>query len=257
MCGRFALTTPLNSVAEIFDAVVDPALVDVLSASGEQEDEQGSADAASPLAAPQYNICPTQQIAVIRAGAEGRTLSALRWGFLPSWYKAPNGGPLLINARSETLATKRAFARSARERRCLIPATGFYEWRTVEGPAGKPVKQPFWLSPAPDPSNNRPVVAFGGIWRTWTGPDGATLTTCAIVTTASNEVLKDIHHRLPLAIAPDDWGLWLGEEGRGAALLMKPAEDAFWAFHEVAPEVNKSRADGPELMTPLETSRLI
>lgn len=239
MCGRFALTLPADQVADIFDAV----------ASG--------FDMAAPEAGPRYNICPTQPIAVLRSRDGERTLTPLRWGFLPRWYKAPNGGPLLINARSETLAEKPAFAQAAREGRCLIPASGFYEWRRSEGPSGKPVKEPFWISPAPDPATNRPLVAFAGVWRDWTGPDGTTLSTCAIVTTGASPTLSAIHHRLPLAIAPEDQALWLGEAGKGAARLMNPPADDFWGFHAVDSAVNKASADGPELMAPIGEAGLI
>ena len=168
----------------------------------------------------------------------------MRWGYLPHWYKTVSGGPLLINARSETLAEKPAFARSARERRCLIPASGFYEW---ERPDPK-TRLPYWVSPAP--GANLPLVAFAGLWREWRGSDGPLLT-CAIVTTPASTALSGIHHRAPLAIGSADWGHWLGEEGKGAARLMAPPAEDFWAFHRVDPKVGSNRADGPDLMAPL------
>ena len=231
MCGRFALTLPHDAVAEIFDVAVDPTL----AARG-----------------PRYNICPTQEIEVVSLDEDGaRRIGAMRWGFIPHWFKAPNAGPLLINARSETIATKPAFAKSARERRCLIPASGFYEWKA--GP--EKGKSPHWIHPPP--AANLPLVAFAGVWRVWESPEGERMETCAIVTTAASKPLAPIHHRLPLAVGSTDWGLWLGEDGKGAARLMSPPADDFWAFHEVAPEVNKARADGAHLMAPLGESRLL
>lgn len=223
MCGRFALTLPHQSVADIFD--VHPS--EMLAKRG-----------------PRYNICPTQEIEAVFIEDGARRIGAMRWGFIPQWYKAVNGGPLLINARSETIATKPAFAKSARERRCLIPASGFYEWRKID----EKTRQPFWVSPAS--GANLPLIAFAGVWRDWTGPDGP-VRSCAIVTTAASKALSHIHHRAPLAIGSADWGLWLGEEGRGAARLMNPPAEDFWDFHEVDRKVGSNKADGPELMAPL------
>lgn len=229
MCGRFALTVPHEAVAEIFGADPDPALI----ARG-----------------PRFNICPTQEVEAIRVGAEGREVARMRWGLLPHWYKAPNGGPLIINARAETIAEKPAFAKSVRERRCLIPASGFYEWRSN---GEKQPKTPFWIHPA---GTDGPV-GFAGVWREWAGADGQRIETCAIVTTAASETLKPLHHRAPLAIRPDDWPLWLGEEGKGAARLMTPPDEDFWAFHEVGREIGKNSADGEGLMAPVSETRLV
>ncbi|MGB0508240.1 MAG: SOS response-associated peptidase [Pikeienuella sp.] len=228
MCGRFALTVPHEAVAEIFDVPPNPALIG---------------------RGPRYNICPTQEIEAVRLGEDGRELTRFRWGYIPHWFKTPSDGPLLINARSETIASKSAFAESARFRRCLIPASGFYEWRASAGKG----KEPYWIHP----SNNNDLIAWAGIWREWEGADGQHLSTCAIVTTAASETLSSIHHRLPLSIAPDDWALWLGEQGKGAARLMTPPTDNFWSFHQVDPIINKIRSDGPSLIEPFEETRLI
>jgi putative SOS response-associated peptidase YedK len=222
MCGRFALTVPLRAVTELFSAT--PA-----------EDYR-----AAPM---RYNICPTQDIDVVLCGEEGeRLLDRMRWGFLPRWYKTPNDGPLLINARSETIHQKPAFKSSCVKRRCLIPASGFYEWKTEDG-----AKQPYYIHPA-----NAKISAFAGVWRDWTGPDGMVLSTCAIVTCAASAALSGIHDRMPVTILPEDFGLWLGEEGKGAAVLMRSAPEDFYAFHRVSREINKARSDAPELQAPLE-----
>ena len=106
MCGRFAMTLPSDAMAQLFSAAPANDLPDV----------------------PNFNVCPTNQVHVVATGDTGRRLVSMRWGFLPHWYKSPTDGPLLINARSETLAEKPAFRAACRERRCLIPVTGFYEW---------------------------------------------------------------------------------------------------------------------------------
>ena len=216
MCGRMANTLPTDSVARLFAATPANDLPPV----------------------PDYNICPTQTVAVVTAEA-GRRLRPMRWGFVPHWYKSPTDGPLLINARSETVAEKPAFRAAVRERRCLVPVSGFYEWHRT-----KEAKLPWYASR----SDGTPLV-LGGIWQDW-GEDG--LPTLAILTTAANSAMAPIHDRLPLVIEQDDWGLWLGEKGHGAAVLMKPAGDAVLTLHRVSTAVNSNRAAGPELIEPID-----
>lgn len=192
MCGRYMITTPLQAVAGLFDARLE---------------------AAGPEG-PRPNVSPTQSVPVVTAGAEGRRLVAMRWGFLPHWYKSPSDGPLLINARAETLAAKPAFRVAARERRCVIPADAFYEWQGEKG-----AKTPFVIR-----RRDSAMLALAGLWQEWAGPDGA-LPTCAIVTCDANATLAPIHHRMPVVLAPEDVALWLGEAGHGAATLMRPAPD--------------------------------
>ena len=219
MCGRFAITLPPDAMAQLFEAAPANDLPGV----------------------PNYNICPTTQVHVVQGGEGGRRLVAMRWGFLPHWYKSPTDGPLLINARSETIAEKPAFRAACGARRCLIPATGFYEW--TKDADGK--RLPWYIRHA-----DGTPIAFAGVWQVWDKGESP-LVTCAIVTTASNGPVKDIHHRMPVAVAPENWGLWLGEAGKGAAVLMKePPGEVFEAWR-VDPAVNSNRASGPELIEPL------
>ena len=187
MCGRFALTLPHDAMAQLFDAVPSNALPDI----------------------PNFNICPTNLVHAVHVLEGQRRLVAMRWGFLPHWYKAENGGPLLINARAETLAEKPAFKAACRERRCLIPATGFYEWTKDE--AGN--RLPWYIYPA-----DAELLVFAGVWQDWERGDEA-LRTCAIVTCGANEAMSRIHHRMPVILRAGDWPLWLGEAGKGAAAL--------------------------------------
>jgi len=191
---------------------------------------------------PRYNICPTQDVAVVTSEQGQRRLRPMRWGFLPHWYKTPTGGPLLINARSETIAQKPAFAAACRSQRCLIPASGFYEWTKDE--AGN--RLPWYFEPA----DKSPAV-FAGIWQDWQA-DEQIYTTCAIVTCAAGSQMAQIHHREPVTLAPRDWAKWLGEEGKGAALLMKPAPDGNFAHHRVSTNVNSNRASGPDLIEEID-----
>ena len=219
MCGRFALTLPDDAMAALFEATL--------------------ANDLAPL--PNYNICPTNQIHTVTSDDGTRHLRPMRWGFLPHWYMAPNGGPLLINARAETIAEKPAFSKARRERRCLIPASGFYEWTKDQD--GK--RLPWYIYPK---SND--FLAFAGIWQVWDKGEEP-LTTCAIVTTQANETMGKIHHRMPVILDRKDWPLWLGEGGKGAATLMvAPLEDLL-EFHRVDPKVNSNRAQGAGLIEPI------
>lgn len=220
MCGRFAITLPNDAMAQLFAAQPSNNLP----------------------AVPNYNVCPTNQVHVVRSGEMGRQLSPMRWGFLPHWYKAENAGPLLINARAETLAEKPAFRAACRERRCLLVATGFYEW--TKSPQG--TRLPWYIH-----RRDGSPIAFAGVWQDW-GPEESRQSTCAIVTTEANTHMSKIHHRMPLVLEPGDWALWLGEKGKGAARLMQPGQEEVLNFHRVDTEVNSNRASGPTLIEPFE-----
>ncbi|SHL64480.1 Putative SOS response-associated peptidase YedK [Roseovarius marisflavi] len=221
MCGRFAITLPSDAMAQLFGAAPDNDLPEV----------------------PNFNVCPTNPVHVVRGadGDHGRRLVAMRWGFLPSWYDSPNAGPLLINARGETLAEKPAFRAAARARRCVIPADGFYEW--TKDSAG--ARLPWYIRPRAGG-----VMALAGIWQRWERGDEA-IDTCAIVTCAANQAIARLHDRMPVILAPEDWPLWLGEAGHGAARLVVPAPEDALECWRVDPAVNSSRASGPALVAPL------
>ena len=219
MCGRFAITLTKYDMAQLFAA--QPANY-------------------TPET-PNYNVCPTNQVHVVRGDEGGRKLGALRWGFLPHWYKDETERPLLINARAETLAEKPAFRTACRERRCLIVATGFYEWTKT----GQGTRLPWYIH-----RQDSAPIAFAGVWQDW-GGDEDRQGTCAIVTTPANRHLSAIHHRMPLILEPDDWPLWLGEAGKGAARLMQPGAEDVLDYYRVDPAVNSNRASGPDLIKPV------
>jgi len=218
MCGRFAITLPSDAMAQLFAAAPANELPDV----------------------PNFNVCPTNDVHVIESDGETRRLSAMRWGFIPHWYKKPNDGPLLINARSETIAEKPAFRAACRERRCVIVASGFYEW-TREGDTRLP-----WYITRQD---GAPLV-FAAVWQGWDRAE-VPMRTCAIVTTAANAPMSAIHHRMPVILEQGDLPLWLGEQGKGAAPLMRAAPDDALHWHRVDVAVNSNRAAGPELIQPI------
>ncbi len=218
MCGRYAYTLPNEAMTQLFGAVAANDLPEM----------------------PNFNVCPTNQIHVVYSAGDIRRLGAMRWGFVPSWYKSFNDGPLLINARSETIAEKPAFREACRLRRCIIPMSGFYEWdRSGEA------KLPWYITPS-----QGDTFAFAGIWQDWVS-NGERHQTCAMVTTKANTAMGKIHHRMPVFLAQKDWGLWLGEEGHGAAPLMRPAGENAMQFHRVSTDVNSNRASGPKLIEPI------
>ncbi|MFA3918294.1 SOS response-associated peptidase [Ruegeria hyattellae] len=219
MCGRIAVTLPNDAMAQLFAAQPTNTLPET----------------------PNFNVCPTNQVHAVRTGDTGRQLMPMRWGFLPRWYNSETAGPLLINARSETIAEKPAFREACRARRCILIATGFYEWtKTREG-----ARLPWYIH-----RRDQAVIALAGIWQDW-GEEAGRYTTCAIVTTAANRHMGAVHHRMPLILEPDDWPLWLGEAGHGAARLMQPGAEEVLTFHRVDPAVNSNRASGAELIAPL------
>ena len=221
MCGRFLMTHPDEAMARLFKAVPDNDLPEV----------------------PRYNICPTQSVAVVTAeGGAARRLRAMRWGFVPSWYKTPTDGPLIINARADTIAIKPAFRDAVCKRRCIIPASAFYEWSSGVDGARLP-----WLISRSDGA----VMAFAAVWQMWE-QDGQSLTSCAMVTTEAGPGLSGVHHREPVILESADWPLWLGEAGHGAAALMVAREGGVLQVQRVSPAVNSNRAQGAALIEPFE-----
>ena len=219
MCGRFAITLPTEAISQLFKAQPVNNLPDV----------------------PNFNVCPTNSIHVVTSDEFGRKVESFRWGFVPSWYREINAGPILINARSETLAQKPTFASACKERRCLIPSSGFYEWsKGLEGN-----KTPWFVT-----RNDGMPLIFGGVWQEW-GYASNKIKTCAIVTTESNSKLSKLHHRLPLVLEKSDCDFWLGENGHGASVLMRPTANDTLRAYKVSKNINSSRSSGPDLMAPV------
>lgn len=225
MCGRFAVFSSPGDLARLFD--VDEIATDPLPE--------------------RYNVAPTLEVYAIIQHRTERRLGTLRWGLVPHWVKDAKTGP--INARAETLDEKPSFRDAFARRRCLIPADGFYEWRT--DPATE-VKTPYFIRRR----DGRPM-AFAGLWEAWRpsdDPGAAPLYTCAIVTTAADGFLEDLHPRMPVVLDADERSEWLDEDtsdtGRLRHLLAPHGADALEA-HPVAPIVNDVRNEGPELISPL------
>ena len=220
MCGRFTLRTPPVDLVEVFDLLREPMWVS------------------------RFNIAPSQSVLAIRAGEGGRESALLTWGLIPSWAKDPKVGSRMINARSETVATKPSFRAAFKRRRCLIAADGFYEWQKTDGKT----KQPYFIGL----EDHRPF-AFAGLWEHWEAADGSTILTCTIITTTANSLLEGIHDRMPVILAPDDYGCWLDpkiEGGDKLEALLRPFDASAMRRYPVSTVVNNPRHDGPECVEP-------
>lgn len=224
MCGRYALTATPEEVQALFGYL-----------NGEHFP-------------PRYNIAPTQPVAIVRLDAGTRRLALVRWGLVPAWVKDPRNFALLINARAESAAAKPAFRAAMRYRRCLFPASGFYEWR--HGP-GK-VKQPYWIRP-----RDGSLVAFAGLWETWLDRDGGEIDTACILTTDANETVAVIHDRMPVVIAPADFDRWLNADDfrpKDVADLLSPAPASLFEAVSVSQRVNAAANDDPRLLEPVDAA---
>ena len=220
MCGRFALFASPELVAEYF------ALADVPFGS----------------LAPRYNLTPGQDIAAVRLDRNGaRRIHALRWGLVPFWAKDVTIGHRLINARLDSLATKPAFREALGRRRCLIPASGFYEWGVDS--AGK--KQPFFVRALADP-----LLALAGLWERWRAPNGESLETCVIVTTDAAPALAPIHDRMPVMLTRAGQDLWLDPASAVATIAELATHGPEVEAWPVGGAVNDPRNDDERLIAP-------
>ena len=186
-----------------------------------------------------YNIPPGTDIPVIRQSPEGRrVLNLLRWGLVPRWAKDPSIGAKLNNARGESVAEKPSFRSAFKQHRCLIPASGFFEWKTE----GK-IKQPYFISlKSGDP------MALAGIWESWKQPDGSELRTTCIITTAANELMLPIHDRMPAIISPKHWQDWLSAPTDDIKPLVAPYPTEQMQAWPVNRRVSRSSEEGKELI---------
>lgn len=194
---------------------------------------------------PRYNIAPTQTVNTVRTTqAGGRALVRVRWGLIPPWAKDESIAAKMINARGETVAEKPSFRNAFRERRCLIPTDGFYEWRTEGGH-----KQPYRIT-----LKDGGGFAFAGLWERWDrAADGVPVETCTIVTTGANDDLAPIHHRMPVILDPADHEAWLdvgGVTGEDAQRLVRPFPDGALHTVRVSRHVNNARNDDEACILP-------
>jgi putative SOS response-associated peptidase YedK len=192
---------------------------------------------------PRYNIAPTQEQLTILCDGDGQpVLKPLRWGLVPSWSSDRSNGGRMINARSDTLATKTSWESLLRKRRCLVLADGYYEWAGT-GKARTPMF--FHLS------GHRPF-AMAGVWDVW-NREGDPLETCAIITTSANTLAARYHHRMPVVLSPEESEEWLDESTRGrrAVELMAPYKPDDLECYEVSRYVNSPANDSPDCIAPV------
>lgn len=222
MCGRFTITATPDQLQEAFPGVAVPAQM-----------------------TPRYNVAPSQPIAVVPN--DGRNaVDFFVWGLIPSWSKDPAIGNRMINARAETLAEKPSFRTAYKRRRCLILADGFYEWKQIPGKKGK---VPHYIT-----LKDRQPFGMAGLWEQWFSPDGSEIKSATIVTTEPNELMAQLHNRMPVILSPNDYARWIDPGERGAAdlqdlLVPFPAEEM--GFYPVSTMVNSPANDVPACIVPL------
>jgi putative SOS response-associated peptidase YedK len=218
MCGRYTLRTPIDVLAEGFEIQEYPSSI-----------------------TPNYNVAPTQEVAAVVEEDEMRKLEMFHWGLIPSWAKDPSIGNKMVNARAETVSEKPSFRSAFKKRRCLILADGFYEWqKTDDG------KQPYHIKMQDDSP-----FAFAGLWEIW--KDEEEIRSCTIITTAANDLMDEIHHRMPVILPPDDYDMWLDpdfDEKEPLTSLLKPYSSDKMEAYIVSRRVNKPSNNEPSVVEP-------
>ena len=217
MCGRYTLYAHEDDLATLFEVETYPLTA-------------------------RYNIAPTQSVPVIRQRRDGqRVMEEMRWGLVPHWVKDPKAFKAnLFNARSESAAEKPSFRDAMKTNRCIVPASGFYEWK-VEG-AGK---QPYYIQR----TDGQPM-AFAGLYSVWT-KGSEPLVSCTILTTESEGPMRELHHRVPVILEPGEWDRWMDPsevEPRAVEDLLDPPEDDVLTWYRVDRLVGNARVDAPELI---------
>lgn len=219
MCGRYLIISDPNTMCQLF----------------------GYSD--RPNFPPRYNVAPTQPVPIVRLQERQRRFALVRWGLVPAWVKDPRTFTLLINARGESAHEKPSFRNAMKRRRCLIPADGFYEWKGQGAD-----KRPYLVRRKGDGP-----IAFAGVWETWLGPNGEEIESCAIVTVEASPLLRHVHHRMPVMLAPEAYEAWLDCDNIRAEDALKAisvlADDQLETY-PVSPAVNRVANDGPDLITP-------
>ncbi|MEX0325108.1 MAG: SOS response-associated peptidase [Puniceicoccaceae bacterium] len=223
MCGRYTLSIGHEALARAFLA----EFAEELKTSWKSR----------------YNIPPGTGVLAIHDDRDkgGRKADIFHWGLVPGWAKDPNIGYKLINARAETIGEKPSYRDAYRYRRCLVPASGFYEWDRSKSP-----RQPYYFHP-----RGRDFMAMAGIWEHWLHPCGSEILSVSLITTAANATVGSIHHRMPVLLEPAKWDRWLDTanvKGEGLKELMIPANDDYLEVRPVSTRVNKTDADDPDLL---------
>lgn len=239
MCGRYVSATPPDQLARYFGA---ESVVEARK-SPDSEEFVGN-----------FNVAPTQAVFTVYETQGERWLDTFHWGLVPFWAKDPKIGSRMINARAETIAEKNSFKRSFAKKRCIIPADGFYEWKSVEG---QKRKQPMYLT-----TIDESPFAFAGLWEVWKDSntldqDGEPLElySCTIITGEPNEKVADVHDRMPVMLPPDAWDTWLDRDNHDVEALQEllvPAPAELIQLRMVSTDVNNVRNNNPSLIDEAE-----
>ncbi|MCG7383320.1 SOS response-associated peptidase [Paenibacillus sp. ACRRY] len=219
MCGRFTITDPLEELMDRYMA----------SISDDYEYQ------------PNYNAAPMQHIPAIIGSSQGNRLGSLRWGLVPTWAKDDKIGNKMINARAETLDTKPSFKRLISSRRCIIPTNGFYEWKK-EGTHNQPLRILL---------KDERIFSLAGLYDIWADSEGNKLSTCTIITTEPNELMTDIHNRMPVILHPQDEEEWLDRNHNDVPsllALLKPYKASEMRAYKVSRDVGNVRNNSEELL---------
>jgi len=227
MCGRYATFGPVSLSREARDVLAELEL-DLVSEINQRDD--------------QFNIAPTQRAPVVLRAEDGVRFELLRWGLIPSWARDTKIGGKTINARAETVETKPAFRAAFKKRRCLVPASGYYEWTGTPGS-----KQPYFIH---DPAGE--LMMFAGLWESWRAAENdPPLRTFTVITGEPGKVSGDIHDRQPVILPPDLWEVWLNGTADEANATLQVVPRAALACHPVGKSVSSPRNNAPELIEPI------
>jgi putative SOS response-associated peptidase YedK len=221
MCGRFVQSSAIETILNRYRLISYESL----------------------KIAPRFNIAPTQSVPVIVREDNTTRYESMRWGLVPHWAKDDHGTKPLINARAETVSDKPSFKTPFRRHRCLIPASGFYEWKR-----NGTQKTPYYIQPA-----DEQPICFAGLWDRWNKQDGSKLHSFSIITTTANEIVKPIHDRMPVILNESDEALWLNTEEHNPEhlqALLKPYPARSMKAHAVTPLVNNVQHDSPDCLAP-------
>lgn len=221
MCGRYTLTVTLEELMVRY--MIEETMV--------------------PFHRPKYNVAPSQQVLAIINDGQTNRLGELKWGLIPPWAEDPKIGFMMLNARAETAASKPAFQKPLRRKRCLIPTDGFYEWKTTAGG-----KQPMRIV-----LKSRALFSMAGLYETWVSPDGTKINSCTILTTTPNDLVAQIHDRMPVILRPEDEALWLNRmisEPDELAPLLRPYKTDELEAYPVSAAVGNVRNDDSSLIEP-------
>ena len=191
---------------------------------------------------PRYNVAPTMKVPVLAIHDGKATVEAMRWGLVPSWAEDLKFGAKTINARADTVQTKPSFRTALKKRRCLVPASGYFEWK-----GESPHKQPYFIKHPKDH-----LLMFAGLWEGWKAPDSEIwLHTFTIITGEPGKVSGDIHDRQPVILQPDAWDAWINAESDDAAKLLATAPGADLMYYAVSKAVGSPKHQGAELVQAL------